>query len=93
MHHRIIHFHHDRKWARTNNHMDARHCPHCHATVHGDEGQKKHQQWHIDQAEHEDRLAQTIEQLCKRTGITEESVELPWTWIAVVEDDQEAISG
>lgn len=90
---RVIHA--GRKWQRASNHMDARHCPHCGASVHGKDGQDAHETHHLEQIEHEERLAATIEELCKRVGITEEMVDLPWTWTAVVQPDneREAING
>ena len=75
MHVRIIHM--DRRWDRAQNHMDARHCPDCGATVHGKRGQQAHAQWHIELDEH-------LSALSARTGITEEQVEIPARWTATV---------
>lgn len=82
---------HDRKWRRANNHMDARHCPHCGATVHGRAGQQAHQEWHETDWEFFGDLKELLTELRKRTGIAEEDVEVPWKWTAVV-GGQEAIT-
>jgi hypothetical protein len=71
--------HHGRKWRRVDNHLDARWCPHCGVTVHGNYGQHAHDRWHDEQ----DVL---LEELCKRTGITEEEITGRSTWTAVVDD-------
>lgn len=39
-----------RKWRPVDNHLDARHCPICAATVHGNHGQAGHLQWHVNLA-------------------------------------------
>ena len=83
MHVSIIHW--DRRWGRVNNHMDARHCPDCGVTVHGQQGQRAHQQWHYDESERWEQLDTTLADLCNRTGITEERVEVPVRWTATIE--------
>jgi hypothetical protein len=86
MYFRIVH--HGRKWPLVANHLDARHCPECGASVHGNHGQHEHRAWHDTQQE-------LLVMLCQRTGITEEMVDVPWSWTAVVDgsDEPEAIDG
>lgn len=83
MHVQVLH--HGRKWHRVNNHMDARHCPKCGATVHGNHGQREHQKWHLDLQEVLDRLfAQPA---------AEDPPAPAWTAIVSDDDDEEALEG
>lgn len=66
-----------RRWRSVDNHLDARHCPICCATVHGPRGQSMHLQWHIELGARLDRLPEP----------DENSTRQPWT--AAVDDDQE----
>jgi len=75
MHFRVVH--HGRQWPHVANHLDARTCPDCRATVCGRD-QNGHQRWHDEQQE-------LLVKLCQRMGISEEAVEMPWTWTAVVD--------
>lgn len=73
-----------RTWRRVDNHLDARHCPLCHATVHGNRGQHAHLDWHAQLAAKLDHLPDTAE-----NGADE-----PWT--AAVDqapDDQQEATG
>lgn len=88
---RVIH--HGRKWPRVNNHMDARHCPECALTVHGNEAQRDHLEYHEADWEYFARLEKLLTELCKRTGIAEEQVTMPWNWTAVVEGQDAIDSG
>ena len=81
MHVSIIH--HGRAWRRVENHMRARYCAECGATVHDSEGQhlqKKHEKWHAQLA-----------------GILQSHAELdqgepvPWTAAVDERDDPEAL--
>jgi hypothetical protein len=74
--------HHGRKWRRVDNHLDARHCPHCGVTVHGNYGQNRHQEDH-------DETDRWMGEVSKRVGITEEEFEGRWTWSAVVDAPDE----
>ena len=83
MHTSILHW--DRRWPRVGNHMDARHCPDCGATVHGKHGQHEHQQWHADQAELYEQLGRVMVERDFLLGITEERVQVPVRWTATIE--------
>jgi len=65
--------------------MDIRECPTCCAAV-----PKNRQQRH---ALHHQEMDEMLAELAKRTGITEESVEVPARWTAVVEASYEAVEG
>jgi hypothetical protein len=78
MHIRIID--RGRKWPRIANHLDGRECPHCGVGVFGPRAVAKHQ------ADHED-MWQLLEELRKRTGITEEEIGGKWKWTAVVDSE------
>jgi len=80
MHFRVVH--HGRQWPRVANHLDARTCPDCGSTVCGRD-QNRHQRWHDEQQD-------LLVKLCQRTGITEEEVDVPWRWTAVVGADDPA---
>lgn len=80
----IIHVRPD-KWARVDNHMDARHCPYCGATVHGKRGQGEHLAFHKRAWEDESELEVLLGELRKRTGMAEEDVEVAGRWSAAVE--------
>lgn len=82
----------DRRWRKAQNHMDARHCPDCGATVHGRHGQNTHRNHHAAEEEYRERVEHLLTELSKRAGITEEDVELPWTWTAVVEDTEAEVA-
>jgi hypothetical protein len=86
MHFRVVHV--GRQWPLVANHLDSRECPDCAATV-GGKAQRRHQKWHDEQQE-------LLVMLCQRTGITEEMVDVPWSWSAVVDggdEEPEAIDG
>jgi hypothetical protein len=63
----------NRPWPRPRNHYDSRVCPDCGTTVHGQQAQSKHRNWHL-------RLNTLMTQLANRTGLTEEDYEVPWRW-------------
>jgi hypothetical protein len=86
MRYKIIH-HRERKWPKPENHLDGRVCPECAVTVHGWTGQRAHDR------HHEQQMALMME-LAKRTGMTEEELEMPWSWgaeISGTEGEAEAI--
>jgi len=78
MYFRVLNLH--RKWPRPGNHFDGRVCPECGTTAHGWKGQNAHGRWHAEQ----NRL---LVMLCQRTGITEEQLEMPWSWTAEADAD------
>ena len=83
----ILH-HNDRAWPRVLNHLDGRECPTCHATIHGQLAQRAHKKRHLDEAVWRNRVNELVEEMAKRTGLTEELVELAgddWSWGAEVE--------
>lgn len=71
MHFRV--YHHGRRWPRPDNHLDGRVCPECAVTVHGNRGQAKHFNWHIE-------LAEVMNSVSSRAGVDEdEGAPMPWT--------------
>lgn len=68
-----------RPWRPPVNHMDRRVCPDCGSTCHGDKGQQQQREFHL-------RLNLLLTELCKRTGITEEDIEVPWRYRAEPEN-------
>jgi len=74
-----------RDWPRVQNHMDVRECPTCCAAVPRNR-QQRHALYHQE-------VDEMLAELAKRTGITEESVEVPARWTAVVEASYEAVEG
>ena len=77
-----------RPWPRPRNHYDGRVCPTCHVTVHGPAAQTGHHKRHLDEAGWRARVNELLEEVCKRTGLTEELVKLAgddWAWGAEVE--------
>ena len=82
-------FHRETKpWPRPRNHYDGRVCPTCWVTVHGPEAQREHKKRHLDEAMWRNRVNELVEEIAKRTGLTEELVRLAgddWSWGAEVE--------
>ena len=77
----------NRPWPRPRNHYDSRVCPDCGTTVHGQQAQSKHRNWHL-------RVNTLMTELAKRTGITEDPFQVPWRWNADVESQSaDAIEG
>lgn len=76
---------HHRRWERVGNHMDARHCPWCGASVHGNRGQRLHQEFHERFNDDETQLQELLGELRKRTGMAEEAVEVGQRWTAAVD--------
>lgn len=69
-----IHIHrHPYPWKRALPHFDVRMCEECGALVYKQNGQNQHSEYHT-------HLRQLILEFAKRTGMTEEQIEMPWTW-------------
>ena len=88
MHVAILH-RHAKPWPKPINHLDGRVCPTCWVTVHGSAGQRDHHNRHITEATWRARVNELLEEMAKRTGLTEELVRLAgddWSWGADVED-------
>lgn len=79
---RVMHW--GRKWPRPRNHLDGRVCPECSATVHGNQAQHHHLNWHAE-------LADRLNSMSERIGFEPEQPGVPWTAAVDEEADQEAI--
>jgi hypothetical protein len=78
----------DRRWRRANNHLDARHCPECGATVHGNYGQSEHQQFHENL---ESVLGRFTEVIGLLSGQLQDAGQgIPWTAVVDGSDELEA---
>lgn len=84
--------HHGYQWRRPRNHMDARTCPYCAATVNGQD-QRGHLQYHQDLWDKLQGIEEMLDELAKRTGMAEEEVDVPARWTAVTEGGFRAIDG
>ena len=91
MHYAILH-REKKAWPKPLNHLDGRVCPTCLVTVHGSNAQRDHHNRHITEAVWRARVNELLEEVCKRTGLTEELVKLAgddWSWGADVEDGRD----